>query len=427
MIENAQVTFQELVAVVRSQERIWVRIGAALKDKTWTVLAFDAVALAQPPDWEERTWKYPGVVFGAFVENGQNIADWLETGKVIFGNLEVALPDLPLENPNATIQAYGLASCQSSDSHMPLTWPTTSYTLPRSGGGSYVPTEMLIAEGAPSFLSFLDAAAAFLGLATGVTGVISQLPSSSIRIQDRTGRISSVVVHPTKVEVHLEGETLAGLTLELAGQVLGPQVRLQDRARCQTVELLTPDGLGAQAWVVLKTGATCVDRKFLNWQYSSPDPGVEIIEEPVSMIEALVAAGEGTQIEFKRQAPETPEERKKVCRTLAAFANDHGGHLLFGVDDDGQIVGINSDDDGRTIKDTVTRWIADLIAPHLVFSLDIFWIEDGLGVLHVEVQEGSSPPYGVDPAKPHYYIRRGATTFPASADDVRTMVRTSLA
>ena len=44
-------------------------------------------------------------------------------------------------------------------------------------------------------------------------------------------------------------------------------------------------------------------------------------------------------------------------------------------------------------------------------------------VLHVEVQEGASPPYGVDPANPSYYIRRGATTFPASADDVRTIAR----
>jgi predicted HTH transcriptional regulator len=49
--------------------------------------------------------------------------------------------------------------------------------------------------------------------------------------------------------------------------------------------------------------------------------------------------------------------------------------------------------------------------------------EEGRAVLYVEVKEGKLPPYGVDPANPSYYIRRGATTFPASADDVRSLAR----
>jgi predicted HTH transcriptional regulator len=151
---------------------------------------------------------------------------------------------------------------------------------------------------------------------------------------------------------------------------------------------------------------------------------VEIVEEPVSVVEALVAAGEGPEIEFKRQVPIDRDGRKKVCRTLAAFANGHGGHLLFGVNDDGEIVGVSADEAIQPDKDTVTRWITDLVDPHLDFSLDIVETEGGPAVLYVEVQEGASPPYGVDPANPSYYMRRGATTFPASADDVRTIART---
>ncbi len=93
------------------------------------------------------------------------------------------------------------------------------------------------------------------------------------------------------------------------------------------------------------------------------------------------------------------------------------------MDDEGRIAGVSTDGAGQSYKDTVTRWITDLVDPHLEFDLDIVETDDGRWVLHVEVQEGASPPYGVDPANPSYYIRRGATTFPASAGDVRTITR----
>ena len=167
-----------------------------------------------------------------------------------------------------------------------------------------------------------------------------------------------------------------------------------------------------------------MDRKFVNWRYSlSRDPDVEIVQESVSVVETLVAAGEGPEIEFKEQVPTDRNGRKKVCRTLAAVANGHGGHLLFGVDDDGRIVGVGADAPTQSDEDAVTHWIKDLVVPHLDFSLHIVKTEDGRWILHVEVKEGASPPYGVDPANPSYYIRRGATTFPASADDVRTIAR----
>ena len=121
-----------------------------------------------------------------------------------------------------------------------------------------------------------------------------------------------------------------------------------------------------------------MDRKFVNWRYSlSRDPDVEIVQESVSVVETLVAAGEGPEIEFKEQVPTDRNGRKKVCRTLAAVANGHGGHLLFGVDDDGRIVGVGADAPTQSDEDAVTHWIKDLVVPHLDFSLDIVGTEDG--------------------------------------------------
>ena len=53
----------------------------------------------------------------------------------------------------------------------------------------------------------------------------------------------------------------------------------------------------------------------------------------------IIEEGEGFEVEFKRKVT-TPE---KIARALIAFANTKGGHILFGVDDDGSIVGVESE------------------------------------------------------------------------------------
>jgi predicted HTH transcriptional regulator len=56
-------------------------------------------------------------------------------------------------------------------------------------------------------------------------------------------------------------------------------------------------------------------------------------------VKRLIEEGEGFDLEFKRRVS-APE---KIARTLIAFANTKGGHMLFGVDDDGSIVGVESE------------------------------------------------------------------------------------
>ena len=50
----------------------------------------------------------------------------------------------------------------------------------------------------------------------------------------------------------------------------------------------------------------------------------------------LIEEGENIQCEFKRKFT-TPE---KIAREMMAFANTKGGYILFGVDDDKEIVGV---------------------------------------------------------------------------------------
>ena len=56
-------------------------------------------------------------------------------------------------------------------------------------------------------------------------------------------------------------------------------------------------------------------------------------------LQDLVEEGEGFQLEFKRKVS-SPE---KTARTLIGFANTKGGTILFGVDDDHSVVGVESE------------------------------------------------------------------------------------
>ncbi|KZK73927.1 MAG: transcriptional regulator [Pelodictyon luteolum] len=53
----------------------------------------------------------------------------------------------------------------------------------------------------------------------------------------------------------------------------------------------------------------------------------------------LVGEGEGLYTEFKRKV----HSPQKIARPIAAFANTGGGVMLIGIDDDGSIVGIQSE------------------------------------------------------------------------------------
>lgn len=59
----------------------------------------------------------------------------------------------------------------------------------------------------------------------------------------------------------------------------------------------------------------------------------------VSELKALISEGENFKIEFKRQFSGI----EKIAKEMVAFANTKGGMILFGVDDDGTIYGVESE------------------------------------------------------------------------------------
>ena len=109
--------------------------------------------------------------------------------------------------------------------------------------------------------------------------------------------------------------------------------------------------------------------------------------------------GEDSTIEFKRELP----HRESLAEEIAAFANTSGGVILIGVDDDGEIVGMNRQDLDRTEK-TVVEVCRDNIDPMVHILTEKLRIDDK-NLLKIEVP-GS--PF-VHKTSNGYFIRQGSS------------------
>jgi len=105
-------------------------------------------------------------------------------------------------------------------------------------------------------------------------------------------------------------------------------------------------------------------------------------------IDTFLEEGEGFQIEFKRKVS-TPE---KIARTLIAFANTKGGTIIFGVDDDKTIVGVDSEKAEVEMIRTAGGFLCD---PPVEMDIDIIAYK-GKDVIAVTIEESR--------VKPHYLV-----------------------
>jgi predicted HTH transcriptional regulator len=99
----------------------------------------------------------------------------------------------------------------------------------------------------------------------------------------------------------------------------------------------------------------------------------------------LIEEGESLQIEFKRKFS-TPE---KIAREMIAFANTRGGYILFGVDDDKQIVGVESEkSEAELVKDAALNYCE----PPIEYEIDFLEVY-GKEVVIVGIPESDKKPH----------------------------------
>src|SRR5690554_3311717 len=76
----------------------------------------------------------------------------------------------------------------------------------------------------------------------------------------------------------------------------------------------------------------------------------EIVSEENKLLEQIIEKGENRNLEFKstfryclQKKSAQPYIEFEIIKTIAAFANTNGGTLIVGVDDNGQVLGLEND------------------------------------------------------------------------------------
>ena len=99
----------------------------------------------------------------------------------------------------------------------------------------------------------------------------------------------------------------------------------------------------------------------------------------------LIEEGENLQCEFKRHFT-TPE---KIAREMIAFANTKGGYVIFGVDDDKTVVGVDSEkSESEMIKDAAENYCE----PPLNYSIDFIELY-GKELVVASIPESDNKPH----------------------------------
>ena len=81
-----------------------------------------------------------------------------------------------------------------------------------------------------------------------------------------------------------------------------------------------------------------------------------------------------------------------------------------------------------------TALITGIVSPVSYVDLRVVGVDDegdmgqitNVNIIVIRVDFGSAPPYGIKPGKPEYYVRYGATTFPAGPEQIRSIVLVGL-
>ena len=133
----------------------------------------------------------------------------------------------------------------------------------------------------------------------------------------------------------------------------------------------------------------------------------------------IINSGESSTVEFKRKFTTT----EKIAREIIAFANTVGGYLLIGVDDDGSIVGVQSEKEQIGQVEVATH----AIIPALVVEIEIVEL-DYRDVVVIRVPNSEYKPHRFisdDPnERPHErktYIRQGESSVAASKEMTRIL------
>jgi ATP-dependent DNA helicase RecG len=149
------------------------------------------------------------------------------------------------------------------------------------------------------------------------------------------------------------------------------------------------------------------ERSFQEYVYNTPAPITSRDE-----LLRLVRGGEDTFLELKVKLS-NPE---RIAQGIVALANTDGGTIVFGVNDNLRVEGL---DDAEEVRDELVRICREQISPALVPFIDLIAFDNGRRVVAIDI-EGRRRPYQT--ADGRYFIRVGADKREATREELSALM-----
>jgi ATP-dependent DNA helicase RecG len=153
------------------------------------------------------------------------------------------------------------------------------------------------------------------------------------------------------------------------------------------------------------------ERSFQEYLYSTAAPQTSRTE-----LMRLVRGGEDTFLELKVKLS-NPE---KIAQEIVALANTGGGVIVFGVNDQLRVEGI---EDGENVQDELVRICREEVMPPIVPFIDRIAFDNGRRIMALDVN-GKRRPYRTRDGR--FFIRIGAEKREASPEELSTLLDDSL-
>ncbi len=119
-------------------------------------------------------------------------------------------------------------------------------------------------------------------------------------------------------------------------------------------------------------------------------------------LKELIEEGENLYCEFKRKFS-TPE---KIAREMIAFANTRGGIILFGIDDNKEVVGVDSE---KSETELILDAAKNFCEPPLEININYMDIQ-GKEVVIVEIPESKNKPHRLQDYAKDFDINKALVT-----------------